>query len=100
ATDRDRESSVESPGSPFSSPSSSFSLGWYHLKSVADGQNRLLLLDSNWRQLKSTITGRFRVVTGWKQPQSAVSSGSGQFAYQSTGGQTGTYRPFGIADLA
>ncbi|RWW00287.1 hypothetical protein BHE74_00041716 [Ensete ventricosum] len=33
------------------------------------------------RQSKLTITGRFRVVTGRKQPQSMVPPGSGQSAY-------------------
>ncbi|RWW24471.1 hypothetical protein GW17_00011239 [Ensete ventricosum] len=37
------------------------------------------------RRSKSIVTGRFRVVTGRKQPQSAVPPGSGRSAYWSTG---------------
>ncbi|RZR92147.1 hypothetical protein BHM03_00020400 [Ensete ventricosum] len=35
----------------------------------------LIPLDSGWRWSKSTITERFRVVMGWKQPQLMVPPG-------------------------
>ncbi|RWW13110.1 hypothetical protein GW17_00023193 [Ensete ventricosum] len=48
------------------------SLGCYHPKLIADSRNRPLLPHSGRRRLKSTVIGRFRVVMGWKQPQSAI----------------------------
>ncbi|RWW55335.1 hypothetical protein BHE74_00038028 [Ensete ventricosum] len=54
------------------------SLGCYHPKLIADSRNRPLLPHSGRRRLKSTVIGRFRVVMGWKQPQSAVLPGIGR----------------------
>ncbi|RZS07380.1 hypothetical protein BHM03_00038211 [Ensete ventricosum] len=55
------------------------SLGCYHPKLIADSRNRPLLPHSGRRRLKSTVIGRFRVVMGWKQPQSAVLPGIGRY---------------------
>ncbi|RRT49613.1 hypothetical protein B296_00045483 [Ensete ventricosum] len=57
----------------------------YCLKSAANGRNRSLPPDSGRQRSKSTITGRFWVVTGWKLPQSAVSpstSGIDRYCYR------------------
>ncbi|RWW20109.1 hypothetical protein GW17_00015794 [Ensete ventricosum] len=59
-------------GSPFSSPSFSSPSSFL---SSNDGRQRS----------KLTVTGRFRVVTGWKQPQSAVPLGSGWSLSRSVG---------------
>ncbi|RRT45270.1 hypothetical protein B296_00055239 [Ensete ventricosum] len=57
----------------------------YRPTATDDGRNRPLPFDSDRRRSKSIVTGRFRVVTGWKQPQLAVSPGTGRSAYWSTG---------------
>ncbi|RWW35224.1 hypothetical protein BHE74_00059872 [Ensete ventricosum] len=46
---------------------------------------RLIPPEIDQRQSNSIVTGRFRVVTGRKQPNSAKSPGSGRFAYRSAG---------------
>ncbi|RWW58948.1 hypothetical protein BHE74_00034148 [Ensete ventricosum] len=58
----------------FSSPCSSFCLP------------RLIPLEIGCQRLKSIVTGRFWVVTGWKQPQWMVPPGSGWSTYRSAGG--------------
>ncbi|RZS14682.1 hypothetical protein BHM03_00046402 [Ensete ventricosum] len=57
----------------------------YRPTATDDGRNRPLPFDSDRRRSKSIVTGRFRVVTGRKQPQSTVPPGSGRSAYWSTG---------------
>ncbi|RZR79594.1 hypothetical protein BHM03_00005336 [Ensete ventricosum] len=47
---------------------------------------RLIPPDNDRRRLKSTVTGRFRVVTRKKQLQSAVPPGNGRSTFCSAGG--------------
>ncbi|RWW67291.1 hypothetical protein BHE74_00025276 [Ensete ventricosum] len=75
---RDCESSAKSLGSPFYSPSSSFSLG--------------IIAQIGQRRSKSTVISRFRVVAGQKQSQSMVPPSSRWSAYRSMVGSVRTAR--------
>ncbi|RZS13484.1 hypothetical protein BHM03_00045078 [Ensete ventricosum] len=71
-----------------------------HPTTIDDGQNQPLPLDNSRRRSKSTVTDRFRVVTGRKQPQSMVPPSNEWFAYRSagepvrTGGTHQYYKPW------
>ncbi|RWW38236.1 hypothetical protein BHE74_00056545 [Ensete ventricosum] len=67
-------------------PSSSFTLPQLNCSKSSVGSRNRLLQPYNCRQrLKLILTDRFRVVTGWKQPQLAVPPDSGRSAYRSAG---------------
>ncbi|RZR86906.1 hypothetical protein BHM03_00014205 [Ensete ventricosum] len=80
-----RTGEEQRPTPGFSSPSSSFSLLRLIPPKIANSRNRPLPPDSGRQRSKSIVTGRFQVVTRWKQPQSAIQPGSGLSAYRSAG---------------
>ncbi|RWW22713.1 hypothetical protein GW17_00013076 [Ensete ventricosum] len=89
---------MSTPGSPFSSPSSSFSLRLYRPKSIVDDRNRPSPPNSGQRRSNLTVTDRFQVVTGWKQTQSMVTPDSGRS--NSVNGWTVTYRPIQAVSIS
>ncbi|RZS22679.1 hypothetical protein BHM03_00055487 [Ensete ventricosum] len=59
-----------------------FSLFFFLPLSVDTDQNRPPTIEIDRRRSKSTVTDRFRVVTGRKQPQSTAAPGSGRSTYR------------------
>ncbi|RWW35493.1 hypothetical protein BHE74_00059574 [Ensete ventricosum] len=67
-----------------------FSLFFFLPPSIDTARNRPLRPNNGRQQSKSTVTGRFRILTRQKQPQSVVSPDSERSTYRSASGPVHT----------